>query len=89
MTSSSSDQAIAAAAAGQQLSSAPSTEAASLHRAHSIRRVTELTDAGRSTIYAEIGAGRLKARKIGRKTVILDSDLQEWLNSLPLLKEVA
>jgi len=36
-------------------------------------------------LYQEIGAGRLIARKIGRRTVILRSDYERWLNSLPLL----
>jgi excisionase family DNA binding protein len=39
---------------------------------------------GRSTVYAAINAGALKARKAGRRTLILDTDLQAWLDSLPL-----
>lgn len=37
----------------------------------------------RATIFAELNAGRLKARKYGRRTVILRDDLMAWLNSLP------
>lgn len=38
----------------------------------------------RSTVFAEIAAGRLKARKAGRRTLILRSDIDEWLSSLPV-----
>ena len=38
---------------------------------------------GRSTVFDEINAGRLKARKAGRRTLILREDLQAWLAALP------
>ena len=38
---------------------------------------------GRSRLYDEIAAGRLKARKVGARTIILHSDRDEWLASLP------
>ncbi len=41
---------------------------------------------GRSTIYEEIKAGRLPARKLGRRTLILATDFSEWLANLPLAK---
>jgi excisionase family DNA binding protein len=37
----------------------------------------------RSLLYREIAAGRLIARKQGRRTIILDADLRAWLESLP------
>lgn len=38
---------------------------------------------GRSAIYEEISAGRLKIKKSGRKTLIAVSDIQEWIKNLP------
>lgn len=38
---------------------------------------------GRTKAYEEINAGRLKARKCGRRTIILEDDAENWLDSLP------
>jgi hypothetical protein len=38
---------------------------------------------GLSTVYAEIKAGRLVARKIGRRTVIMADDAKAWRDRLP------
>jgi excisionase family DNA binding protein len=38
---------------------------------------------GRTRVFEEIKAGRLKARKIGRKTVIRKEDLQAYVDALP------
>lgn len=38
---------------------------------------------GRTKLYQEINEGRLKPRKLGRKTLILRADAEAWLNSLP------
>ena len=40
---------------------------------------------GRDKLYREIKAGRLRARKVGRKTLILDSDIMEYLRGLPTI----
>jgi excisionase family DNA binding protein len=37
----------------------------------------------RTYIYREINAGRLKARKRGRRTIILREDVRAWLKALP------
>jgi excisionase family DNA binding protein len=44
---------------------------------------------GRTTLYAEVKAGRIKLRKIGAKSVILRSDGDAWLRSLPTTAETA
>lgn len=38
---------------------------------------------GRSFTYDEINAGRLKIRKAGKRTLILRTDADAWLNALP------
>ncbi|MBB3455208.1 excisionase family DNA binding protein [Rhizobium sp. BK313] len=38
---------------------------------------------GLSKVYEEIGAGRLPAHKLGRKTLIFVADAEEWLAALP------
>jgi hypothetical protein len=41
---------------------------------------------GRFSIYAAINSGALRARKIGRRTIILDADLASWLDAAPSYK---
>ena len=41
---------------------------------------------GRSKFYREFNSGRLKVRKIGRKSVVTMSDAQAWLDALPSLE---
>jgi excisionase family DNA binding protein len=42
--------------------------------------VTGLTNLGRSTIYQEIAAGRLRLVKIGRAVRVRRDDLDAWLD---------
>lgn len=44
---------------------------------------------GRTLIFEAIRKGKLKARKRGRKTLILDDDLRAWLASLPPVERQA
>jgi hypothetical protein len=55
-------------------------------RAMSIRAFCEIFDIGRTSVYGEIKAGRLKVRKAGRRTLIGDDDAEEWWRSLPAIK---
>jgi hypothetical protein len=52
----------------------------------SIPRFAKRNDIGESTTYKEIRSGRLIAHKIGRRTVIFDSDERQWRENLPKLK---
>ena len=40
---------------------------------------------GKTKIYEAINAGKLKARKAGKRTLILSDDLRDYLTSLPLM----
>jgi excisionase family DNA binding protein len=51
--------------------------------AYSPEEAAKLVGSGRTKIFQEIKEGRLKARKMGRKTVILDDDLREYARNLP------
>jgi excisionase family DNA binding protein len=51
--------------------------------AHSIAECCALTGIGRDTIYGAIRAGKLVARKLGRRTLIMDEDLRCFLKDLP------
>ena len=44
---------------------------------------------GKTFLYEQIGLGKLKARKAGRATIILDDDWESFLKSLPLVGEAA
>jgi hypothetical protein len=55
--------------------------------AHTIEDTALHAKCGRTTIYAAIKSGALKARKIGRRTIVLDEDLRGWLGSLPVCGE--
>lgn len=51
--------------------------------AHTIEDAARITTCGRTSIYQAIKDGALKARKFGRRTLILDTDLRAWLAALP------
>jgi excisionase family DNA binding protein len=52
-------------------------------RAHSIAETCALTGLGRDTVYTAIRDGHLVARKLGRRTLITDDDLRQFLAELP------
>lgn len=49
----------------------------------SVNDFCEWAGIGRTAAYAELKAGRLVARKFGRRTIIPVSEAEKWLNSLP------
>jgi excisionase family DNA binding protein len=42
----------------------------------------------RDTFYSEVKRGRLRALKVGKKTLVLKSDAESWAKSLPELGTV-
>ena len=52
-------------------------------QALSIAEVSGVSGLGRTKIYEAIAAGNLKARKCGKRTLILPGDLREFLTNLP------
>lgn len=52
--------------------------------AYDIRGLMKASGKGRSTIFEDIAAGRLNARRAGGKLVVLYDDAKAWLNALPV-----
>jgi excisionase family DNA binding protein len=50
--------------------------------ANTVDQTSERTNTSRGTLYKEIRAGRLRIVKLGRKTLILEEALQDWLRGL-------
>ena len=57
--------------------------------AFSVEEAARCADSCRDKIYGAINTGKLKARKDGRRTVILASDLEAYLNGLPVIEPKA
>jgi excisionase family DNA binding protein len=56
---------------------------------HTIPQAVERSRCGRSKLYEAIRQGDLAVVKLGRKTLILEKDLQEWLHRHRLRREAA
>jgi len=56
-------------------------------RAFSVTEFCRGYDMGRTKTYQEIAAGRLRAVKVGRRTLITRDDAEAWLAALPELKK--
>jgi excisionase family DNA binding protein len=52
----------------------------------SVADVVARSGLGRSSIYEALASGQLPARKFGKRTLILKSDFDDWINSLPAMK---
>ena len=57
--------------------------------AFSIESFADAHEIGRSAVFGEIKSGRLKARKVNGRTIILGEDAADWRASLPLAGEAA
>jgi excisionase family DNA binding protein len=52
----------------------------------SILEACTVAGIGRTKIYEAISEGRLKARKYGKRTIVLRTDLQAFLSGLPVVE---
>lgn len=50
---------------------------------YTVNEFLEIYKIGRTKFYQEVDSGRLKIRKLGRKTLVLAKDAEAWLNALP------
>jgi excisionase family DNA binding protein len=55
----------------------------------SIEDVCKATGLCRTVVYEHINSGGLRARKVGRRTVILADDLRAWLENMPTIGKAA
>ncbi|MGO9429458.1 helix-turn-helix domain-containing protein [Rhodoblastus sp.] len=55
---------------------------------HTILDVMQELNCGRTKVYAEIRAGALEARKIGRRTIITNEALKRYVASLPTIYQL-
>lgn len=53
-----------------------------MQHALSIEEAMSATGIGRTKIYELINSGQLKAKKIGKRTIVLKADLEEFLSNL-------
>jgi hypothetical protein len=54
-----------------------------LQKSYSLDEFARLNDIALTTVRGEIKSGRLVARKIGRRTIIVPEDANDWRNRLP------
>jgi hypothetical protein len=55
-------------------------------RAMSIPEFCERYGPGRTKAYEELKSGRLRGRKIGKRTIITEDDAEDWLRHLPIIE---
>ncbi|MCK1507552.1 helix-turn-helix domain-containing protein [Bradyrhizobium sp. 18] len=51
--------------------------------AFTVEEAGQVSRIGRNQLYLAVQTGALRARKLGKKTLILRDDLRAWLESLP------
>jgi hypothetical protein len=54
-------------------------------RAYTRMEFCDAHGVGQTKFYEEVKEGRLKVRKVGRKTIVLRDDAEAWLQQLPTL----
>ncbi len=51
--------------------------------AMTVKQFLEWVHISRSTFYKEVRAGRIKLRKVGRRSLVAREDAEAWLSNLP------
>lgn len=51
--------------------------------AFSVRQFCEMHAIGRTTFYEEVKYGRLRIRKLGKRTLVLREEAERWVGALP------
>jgi len=69
--------------------SARERERRARQRAMSVARFSEDYAIGRTKAYEELKSGRLRGRKVGKRTIITDDDAEAWLQRLPTVMALA
>ncbi len=54
-------------------------------QAYTVNETLREIGIGRSKLYAEIKAGKITPRKIGKKTIFLAKDIEAYLENLPTM----
>jgi excisionase family DNA binding protein len=54
--------------------------------AFTVKEAARASGLSRSLLYVAIGRGSLRARKCGRRTVVLARDLSAWIERLPTIE---
>jgi predicted DNA-binding transcriptional regulator AlpA len=58
-------------------------------RVLSVDEFSQAYGIGRSKVYDELNSGRLRARKIGKRTMIAEVDAKDWWLNLPTVEEAS
>jgi excisionase family DNA binding protein len=53
---------------------------------YTINKALEILSIGRTKFYQELNAGRIKALKVGKRTLVTQESIDNWLKSLPSYK---
>jgi excisionase family DNA binding protein len=54
---------------------------------HDVEEAAELANVGTAKVREEISAGRLPARKLGKRILVTLADLQVWIDALPRVEK--